>query len=178
MQRSSGPTTKTFVFKLDVSFQIRPKFRFSKKIYAVKNGSVHPNGDSALFCLHKERERERADGVVCPTGKGQLVVLTEAAAMLLCANALSAHRPPPPAPVLEMGLCPWLDWRSEQFARNLRLDAATILNYYCRSLVTGPSNTYLYHGHVLGNKCTIKCQNQTCSRVQGVFKAAAQEKVL
>ena len=73
-------------------------------------------------------------------------------------------------PVLEMGL--WRDWRSEQFARNLRLDAATILNYYCRLLLTGPSNIYLQHGHDLGNKCTFKCQNQTCSRVSRSIQGA------
>ena len=51
----------------------------------------------------------RANGVVCPRGKGQIslaaVVLTQA--MLLCANALSAHHH---QPLLEMGL--WPDWRA------------------------------------------------------------------
>ena len=176
MQRCSGPTTKAFVFKSDVSFRICPKFELPKKYLQSKMGQSIQMGTRPCFVSTK-KERERADGVVCPTGKGQLVVLTEAAAMLLCANALSAHRPPPPAPVLEMGLCPWLDWRSEQFARNLRLDAATILNYYCRLLLTGPSNKYLQHGHVLGHRCT-NVRIKHVLGFQGVFKAPAQEKVL
>ena len=143
MQRSSGPTTKAFVFKSDVSFQILPKFKL-QKTSAVKNGSVHPNGDSALFCLHKERERESRRRRLSDGKRATRRFNWSSSNAPLCQRTFCTPPPPPPAPVLEMGL----DWRPEQFARNLRLDAATILNYYCRLLLTGPSNIYLHHGHV------------------------------
>ena len=66
---------------------------------------------------------ERADGVVCPTGKGQLaavvVVVVVVVVVELKANAPLCQRTfcttTTTSPVLEM------DWRAEQFARNLRL---------------------------------------------------------
>ena len=65
MQRCSGPTTKAFVFKSDVSFRICPKFELPKKYLQSKMGQSIQMGTRpcplsfVLSCKKRERESRR-----------------------------------------------------------------------------------------------------------------------